>query len=98
MFFFIYILLKYLPRLIDDWKTIAPKYCNGTRQSPINIVSAKAESDDKLTEFTFFNYSSADALISIENTGKTSEFKKANKTEVKNKPKHKLLICSSVHF
>uniref|UniRef100_A0A674NWD1 Carbonic anhydrase n=1 Tax=Takifugu rubripes TaxID=31033 RepID=A0A674NWD1_TAKRU len=53
------------------WPTIVPKYCNGSRQSPINIVSANAETNDKLTEFTFYNYSSTTALKSIQNTGKT---------------------------
>lgn len=64
-----------LPRFIDDtvWHTIVPQYCNGTRQSPINIVSANAVADDKLTEFTFYNYHSPTALKTMQNTGKTGE-------------------------
>ncbi|CAF95928.1 unnamed protein product, partial [Tetraodon nigroviridis] len=46
-------------------------YCNGTRQSPINIVSANAQANEKLTAFTFSNYGSTTALKSIQNTGHT---------------------------
>ncbi|XP_058477212.1 carbonic anhydrase 4-like isoform X2 [Solea solea] len=53
------------------WATIATKYCNGTRQSPINIVSSAAKTDSKLSEFTFENFDSKSALKSIENTGQT---------------------------
>ncbi|XP_044194618.1 carbonic anhydrase XVb isoform X1 [Thunnus albacares] len=53
------------------WPVIAANYCNGTRQSPINIVSASAEPDSSLVAFTFNNYSSTSALKKIENTGKT---------------------------
>ncbi|XP_047465725.1 carbonic anhydrase-like [Mugil cephalus] len=53
------------------WPVIAAQFCNGTRQSPIDIVSATAAADANLTEFTFVNYSSTSALKKIENTGKT---------------------------
>ncbi|XP_040923180.1 carbonic anhydrase XVb [Toxotes jaculatrix] len=53
------------------WPVIAPQYCNGTRQSPINIVSASAKANSNLTEFTFVDYSSTSALTKITNTGKT---------------------------
>ncbi|XP_071318514.1 carbonic anhydrase XVb [Trachinotus anak] len=53
------------------WPTIAAPFCNGTRQSPIDIVSASATVNDALTAFTFTNYSSTTALTKIENTGKT---------------------------
>jgi len=53
------------------WPTIASQFCNGSRQSPINIVSASAEPDDSLTSFTFTNFDSTTALDKIENTGKT---------------------------
>ncbi|RVE59583.1 hypothetical protein OJAV_G00189860 [Oryzias javanicus] len=53
------------------WPTIAAPFCNGTRQSPINIVSANATTDANLTAFTFTNYSSTSALTKIENTGDT---------------------------
>ncbi|XP_004080363.1 carbonic anhydrase 4 [Oryzias latipes] len=53
------------------WATIAAPFCNGTRQSPINIVSANATADANLTAFTFTNYSNTSALTKIENTGDT---------------------------
>ncbi|KAG7227821.1 hypothetical protein INR49_013615, partial [Caranx melampygus] len=58
---------------IDDtqWATIAPNFCNGSRQSPINIVSASATADANLTAFTFTNFDSTTGLTKIENTGKT---------------------------
>ncbi|XP_029977963.1 carbonic anhydrase 4-like [Sphaeramia orbicularis] len=53
------------------WPIIAAQFCNGTRQSPINIKSANATVDGNLTAFTFFNFNSTTALTKIENTGKT---------------------------
>lgn len=66
---------KCLPHFIDDtqWPTIVPQYCNGSRQSPIDIVSANAEADENLAEFTFYGYSSTGKLKTIINTGKTGE-------------------------
>uniref|UniRef100_A0A3B5KVP9 Carbonic anhydrase n=1 Tax=Xiphophorus couchianus TaxID=32473 RepID=A0A3B5KVP9_9TELE len=55
----------------STWPTIAPLHCNGTRQSPINIVSANATEDKNLTEFTFKGYDNKSALATIENTGDT---------------------------
>lgn len=54
-----------------QWPVIAAAFCNGTRQSPIDIVSASAKGDSNLVEFTFRNYSSTSGLKKIENTGKT---------------------------
>ncbi|XP_060951413.1 carbonic anhydrase XVb [Limanda limanda] len=62
----------HLPACKDtNWATISPKYCNGSRQSPININTTAAKPDESLTEFTFTNFSSTTALTTIENTGKT---------------------------
>ncbi|XP_047194412.1 carbonic anhydrase 12 [Hippoglossus stenolepis] len=62
----------HLPTCNDTkWATIAPKYCGGSRQSPININTAAAKPDVKLTEFTFTDFSSTTALKTLENTGKT---------------------------
>ncbi|XP_006805787.1 carbonic anhydrase 4-like [Neolamprologus brichardi] len=62
----------HLPSCNDTtWSTISPKYCNGTRQSPINIVSASATPNANLTEFTFVKYDDTSAMTSIENTGDT---------------------------
>ncbi|XP_017273796.1 carbonic anhydrase XVb [Kryptolebias marmoratus] len=55
----------------SQWATIVPQYCNGSRQSPINIVSASATANANLTAFTFDGFSSTSAMKSLENTGKT---------------------------
>ncbi|XP_072229428.1 carbonic anhydrase XVb [Leuresthes tenuis] len=65
----------------STWPTIAAPFCNGTRQSPINIVSASATGNADLTAFTFENYNDNSVLEKIENTGKT--VKVAIKTGVK---------------
>ncbi|TNN54276.1 Carbonic anhydrase 4 [Liparis tanakae] len=52
------------------WPTIIGKFCNGSRQSPINIVSASAQVDTNLTAFTMVNYNTH-SLKNITNTGKT---------------------------
>lgn len=74
-FSFICTFWKYLSHLIDDslWSLIAPNYCNGTQQSPINIVSADAQANKNLTEFTFYNYASTTTLKYIQNTDNTGE-------------------------
>ncbi|XP_062270037.1 carbonic anhydrase 4-like [Platichthys flesus] len=62
----------HLPTCSDtNWETIAPKHCNGSRQSPININTTAAKTDENLTEFTFTNFSSTTAQQTLENTGKT---------------------------
>uniref|UniRef100_A0A673AMF9 Alpha-carbonic anhydrase domain-containing protein n=1 Tax=Sphaeramia orbicularis TaxID=375764 RepID=A0A673AMF9_9TELE len=55
----------------NRWPQIAPKYCDGCRQSPINIVSSKATGDPSLGAFTFHGFDSTSAMTKIENTGKT---------------------------
>ncbi|KAK1881124.1 Carbonic anhydrase 4 [Dissostichus eleginoides] len=54
-----------------QWPTLFPSYCAGSRQSPIDIVSASATADSNLTAFTFTNYDNNSALKEIKNTGKT---------------------------
>ncbi|XP_039472551.1 carbonic anhydrase 4-like [Oreochromis aureus] len=62
----------HLPSCNDTtWPTLSSQYCNGTRQSPIDIVSASATPNDNLSEFTFVNYNDTSAMTSIENTGDT---------------------------
>ncbi|XP_072312203.1 carbonic anhydrase XVb [Eucyclogobius newberryi] len=53
------------------WPVKAPKFCNGSRQSPIDIVSAGATLDADLKDFTFTKFDSKSALTKIENTGQT---------------------------
>ncbi|XP_013869337.1 carbonic anhydrase 12 [Austrofundulus limnaeus] len=53
------------------WTSIAPLYCNGSRQSPINIVSASATANASLIDFTFQGYSNTSAMNAMLNTGDT---------------------------
>ncbi|KAK3529248.1 hypothetical protein QTP70_021905 [Hemibagrus guttatus] len=52
------------------WPTIAPHECNGTNQSPINIVTANVKPDSSLTPFSFRGFNDSSTLLSITNTGK----------------------------
>ncbi|XP_074519909.1 uncharacterized protein LOC141785478 [Halichoeres trimaculatus] len=62
----------HLPTCNDTtWPVIATQFCNGTRQSPIDIVTASATANANLTAFTFTNYGATDGMTKIENTGKT---------------------------
>ncbi|KAM6963488.1 carbonic anhydrase 4-like [Tautogolabrus adspersus] len=62
----------HLPTCNDTtWPTIATKFCNGTRQSPIDITTSNAKENSNLTAFTFVNFDSPTAMSEIENTGKT---------------------------
>uniref|UniRef100_A0A3Q2X0Y4 Carbonic anhydrase 4-like n=1 Tax=Haplochromis burtoni TaxID=8153 RepID=A0A3Q2X0Y4_HAPBU len=68
----------HLPSCNDTtWPTIFPEYCNGTRQSPIDIVSASATPNANLTEFTFVKYDDTSAMTSMTNTGDTGEHRDA---------------------
>lgn len=55
----------------DKWPEIAPDYCNGTRQSPIDIKVSAATEDSALTAFNFIKYGDNSLLKDIVNTGKT---------------------------
>ncbi|KAG9349982.1 hypothetical protein JZ751_026335 [Albula glossodonta] len=45
--------------------------CNGTRQSPINIETAKVQGDANLTAFSFTGFDNNSTMKKITNTGKT---------------------------
>ncbi|XP_067225856.1 carbonic anhydrase 4-like [Chanodichthys erythropterus] len=51
------------------WPKIAPKFCNGSKQSPINIVTANVQGNSKLTSFTFTGFDDNSTFISITNSG-----------------------------
>ncbi|KAJ0060159.1 hypothetical protein NL108_004007 [Boleophthalmus pectinirostris] len=53
------------------WPSKAPEFCNGSRQSPIDIVTKNATLNQNLTSFTFTNFDNKSALTKIENTGDT---------------------------
>lgn len=60
----------------DDatWPTIVTDYCNGSRQSPIDIISANIEAD--LGAFTFTGFDDNTTMSKIKNTGKTGNLTK----------------------
>ncbi|XP_034717100.1 carbonic anhydrase 4-like isoform X2 [Etheostoma cragini] len=60
------------------WLTFPGGHCNGSRQSPINIVSASAQVNSNLTAFTFHNYSSNSTMKNIRNTGETVQVELAS--------------------
>ncbi|XP_077358081.1 carbonic anhydrase 4-like [Festucalex cinctus] len=53
------------------WPVIAAPFCNGTRQSPINIATTAVTEDASLGDFTFTNYDNTSLFDTITNTGKT---------------------------
>uniref|UniRef100_A0A3Q0SHB3 Carbonic anhydrase n=1 Tax=Amphilophus citrinellus TaxID=61819 RepID=A0A3Q0SHB3_AMPCI len=71
LFYSLLLLFSFLFIDASTWPKNFPQYCNGTRQSPINIVSASATLNANLTEFTFVNYDNKSAMKAIENTGET---------------------------
>ncbi|XP_062331294.1 carbonic anhydrase XVb [Osmerus eperlanus] len=63
------------------WPTIATG-CNGSSQSPIDIVSASAKGDFKLTSFTFTKFGDKSSMTLIKNKGKTVQVDLANGVQV----------------
>ncbi|XP_051530640.1 carbonic anhydrase 4-like [Myxocyprinus asiaticus] len=62
----------HMPSCSDvTWDALARKECNGTQQSPIDIVTANVQADANLTSFNFTGYDDNTTLTEIENTGKT---------------------------
>ncbi|XP_059387705.1 carbonic anhydrase 4-like [Carassius carassius] len=53
------------------WPIIAEKDCNGTQQSPIDIVTTNVQANTNLTHFTFTGYNENSTLTEITNTGTT---------------------------
>ncbi|CAL8282203.1 unnamed protein product [Merluccius merluccius] len=54
------------------WPTVvSPEFCNGSRQSPVNIDTGSATEDSSLNNFNFNNYNSTSGLTTITNTGRT---------------------------
>ncbi|KAI7797219.1 carbonic anhydrase XVb [Triplophysa rosa] len=53
------------------WPTIAERDCNGTRQSPIDIVTANVLPDANLMSFKFTGYDDDTTFYEIENIGYT---------------------------
>ncbi|KAF5899497.1 carbonic anhydrase 4-like, partial [Clarias magur] len=57
----------------STWAHLAPHECNGTRQSPINIVTADVKSDENLTAFHFTGFNDSSTFLNILNTGKSGD-------------------------
>ncbi|XP_053367897.1 carbonic anhydrase 4-like isoform X1 [Clarias gariepinus] len=55
----------------STWPHLAPHACNGTRQSPINIVTADVKPDKNLTAFQFIGFNDSSTFLNILNTGKS---------------------------
>ncbi|KAK9965099.1 hypothetical protein ABG768_004208 [Culter alburnus] len=51
------------------WPNIASQFCNGSKQSPINIVTASVQENSKLTSFNFTGFDDNSTFISIANIG-----------------------------
>ncbi|KAI4884519.1 hypothetical protein NFI96_020488 [Prochilodus magdalenae] len=49
------------------WPSKVAHYCNGTHQSPVNIVTADVQGDHSLTAFSFSGFNDASAVTHIEN-------------------------------
>lgn len=56
------------------WPIIAEKDCNGTQQSPIDIITTSVQTNANLTPFNFTGYDDKTTLTEIKNNGKTSEY------------------------
>ncbi|XP_036427677.1 carbonic anhydrase 4-like [Colossoma macropomum] len=58
----------HLPSCNDTtWPHTVAHQCNGTRQSPINIVTADVQADSSLTAFSFSGFNDSSALVQMEN-------------------------------
>ncbi|KAK2876883.1 hypothetical protein Q8A67_020979 [Cirrhinus molitorella] len=53
------------------WPKIAPNYCSGSKQSPINIVTSDVQHNSNLTPFIFSGFDDNSTFISITNSGES---------------------------
>ncbi|KAI2658780.1 Carbonic anhydrase 6 [Labeo rohita] len=53
------------------WPKIAPQYCNGSKQSPINIVTTSVQENPNLTSFNFTGFNDNSTFVNIKNTGES---------------------------
>ncbi|XP_067286089.1 carbonic anhydrase 4-like [Pseudorasbora parva] len=51
------------------WPQLTPTFCNGSRQSPINIVTASVQENPNLTSFNFTGFDDNSTFMSISNSG-----------------------------
>ncbi|XP_048026255.1 carbonic anhydrase 4-like [Megalobrama amblycephala] len=50
------------------WPTIATQFCNGSKQSPINIVTASVQGNANLTSFNFTGFDDNSTFLNIVNS------------------------------
>ncbi|KAG1928872.1 carbonic anhydrase XVa [Pimephales promelas] len=55
----------------STWPQTYPQSCNGSRQSPINIVTASVQENPSLSSFNFTGFDDNSTFKSITNTGKS---------------------------
>ncbi|XP_051968121.1 carbonic anhydrase 2-like isoform X4 [Xyrauchen texanus] len=54
---------------VTKWPNIVSQFCNGSRQSPIDIVTANVQANPKLTTFNFTGFGDNATFMSIINSG-----------------------------
>ncbi|XP_056628040.1 carbonic anhydrase 4-like [Triplophysa dalaica] len=81
------------------WPTIAERDCNGTRQSPKDIVTVNILPDANLNSFKFTGYDDETTLYEIENLGYTIQIAlDQEKMKVQGGDLPGLLISTQIHF
>ncbi|KAK7134272.1 hypothetical protein R3I93_017627 [Phoxinus phoxinus] len=55
------------------WSQTYPHSCNGSRQSPINIVTTSVQGNSNLTSFNFTGFDDNSTFLRINNTGESVE-------------------------
>ncbi|XP_067286088.1 carbonic anhydrase 4-like [Pseudorasbora parva] len=81
------------------WPTIASKDCNGTQQSPIDIVIANVQPDANLTSFKFTGYDDQTVLTEIKNTGTTIDIRLDHtRVNVEGGDLPGLFVSRQIHF
>ncbi|CAM4706802.1 unnamed protein product [Leuciscus chuanchicus] len=53
----------------NTWSQIAPQSCNGSSQSPVNIVTTNVQGNPNLTSFNFTGFDDNSTFLSITNSG-----------------------------
>ncbi|XP_077062344.1 carbonic anhydrase 4-like [Siphateles boraxobius] len=53
------------------WPKTAPQFCNGSSQSPIDIVTKSVQGNPNLTSFNFTGFDDNSTFMSINNTGQS---------------------------
>ncbi|KAM4024070.1 carbonic anhydrase 4-like [Anomaloglossus baeobatrachus] len=102
------LLLLFCPCSKADWCYTEPScgpitwtslgFCNGTRQSPIDIEEASVHFNGSLGQLVFTNYSNKDALQTLSNTGHTVEVSISDGVSVSGGGLPATYIATAFHF